>query len=446
VTTLPVSADGQAIALACSTLALEGDRSIRPLTAKEWHAVSLALQSSALDRPHALLGLGPGELQAALGIDAALAHRLASLLSRGGQLAFELERLASRGIWLITRADEGYPALLKQRLKGLTPPVLFGAGPPDVLQLPAIAVVGSRDVDDEGLAWASAFGKRCAQQRFAVASGAARGVDIAAMTGALSHGGVAIGVTVDPLERLIRRRDLRAAISDELLTLVTPYHPSARWQASNAMRRNRLIYALSRAAVVVASSVEKGGTRSGALENLQAGWVPLHVRDDGSRGNRWLTSVGGNPLPAEEPVETLALERLLLDPRPTLLNEDLGLSAYALEPTRLADSTDLTDSTDSTDSGKGSDAAGFEDDDEPPHEDTPTQVEDAFVLLWPALAAQLGMPRTEREIAGRLKLELTQARAWLKRALDEGLVDVKPRPKRYVVRNEQQKQLRIDAQ
>ncbi len=79
------------------------------------------------------------------------------------------------------------------------------------------------------------------------------------------------------------------------------------------MRRNRLIYVLSRAAVVVASSLEKGGTRSGALENLKARWVPLHVRDDGSPGNRRLISEGGHPLSADEPVEHIALERLLVD-------------------------------------------------------------------------------------------------------------------------------------
>ena len=101
------------------------------------------------------------------------------------------------------------------------------------------------------------------------------------MNGAVSRGGVAVGVTVDPRERL-GRKELRSAIADELLTLATPFHPSARWHAGNAMSRNRLIYALAQAAVVVASSPEKGGTRSGALENLKANWVPLLVRDDGS--------------------------------------------------------------------------------------------------------------------------------------------------------------------
>jgi len=43
-----------------------------------------------------------------------------------------------------------------------------------------------------------------------------------------------------------------------------------------------------------------------------------------------------------------------------------------------------------------------------------------------------------------MQLELTQARAWLKRAVDQGHVEIKPRPKRYVLRGAAE-QLRIDA-
>ena len=64
------------------------------------------------------------------------------------------------------------------------------------------------------------------------------------------------------------------------------------------MSRNKVVYALSQAAVVVASSTEKGGTRAGARRTLR-GWVPLHVRDDGSAGNRRLISEGAAAIPAE---------------------------------------------------------------------------------------------------------------------------------------------------
>lgn len=84
------------------------------------------------------------------------------------------------------------------------------------------------------------------------------------MTGALSYEAPAIGVTVDPLERLVRRRELRVAITDELLTLETPFTPSARWHAGNAMRRNRLIYTLAQAAVVGQAQPRRVGRAPGS--------------------------------------------------------------------------------------------------------------------------------------------------------------------------------------
>jgi predicted Rossmann fold nucleotide-binding protein DprA/Smf involved in DNA uptake len=401
-TTLPISADGQAIALVCTSLALGGERAPKPLTPTEWNDLSRAMHPAGL-RPSDLLGLDSEQLRDALSAAPSHAERLAGLLSRGGQLALEIERLSSRGIWIVTRADDAYPEALRSRLGRTAPPLLFGAGPRAGLQLKAIAIVGSRDVDEEGLAFAAELGRRCAAQGFAVVSGAARGVDLTAMASAVSRGGSAIGVTVDPLERLVSRRDLRAPITDELLTLVTPFHPSARWHAGNAMRRNRLIYALSRAAVVVASSAEKGGTRSGALENLKANWVPLHVRDDGSAGNRSLIGEGATPLPTGTP-EELEIERLAANSAKSLLDPDDPST-----PSKIGPPADL------------------------------------FAQAWPLIALQLREPRSERDIAELLDLQLTQARAWLSRATDEGLVSVKKRPKRYVLRDISDQQLSIDS-
>jgi len=400
--TLPISADGQAIALACSSLATQGDRSLKPLTPSEWRKLAGDLHAAQL-RPRDLVGMPAEEIRDALGYTAEGADRLAGLLARGGQLAIELERLGSRGIWLLTRADDCYPALLKKRLGPKAPPVLFGAGPKGLLGEKALAVVGSRDVSEEGLEFSQALGSRCAQVGFAVVSGGARGVDSTAMNGAISRGGIAVGVTVDPLERLVARKEIRTAIADELLTLVTPFHPAARWHAGNAMSRNRLIYALAQAAVVVASSSTKGGTRSGALENLKAGWVPLFVRDDDSAGNRQLIAEGGWPLPESDP-SALDISRLTVDPRPNLLAVPANQ--------------------------QGSDT---------------TQQDTFFDSVWPILSPFLSEPRGEREVAEKFELELTQARSWLKRAADEGRLEVKKRPKRYLLPGASVDQLRIDG-
>lgn len=402
-TTSAVSPDGQAIALACTSLALTGDQSLKPLTPTDWNKLSIALHTADL-RPRDLLGLGAGDVRESLGLAAEPADRLAGLLSRGGQLALEVERLSSRGIWIVTRADEEYPVTLKERLGGQAPPLLFGAGPQAALQQKAIAVVGSRNVDEAGIEFSSALGARCAEQEYAVVSGAARGVDLTAMHGAISRGGAAVGVTVEPLERLVKKSELRAAIADELLTLATPFHPAARWHQGNAMRRNRLIYALAQAAIVVASSAENGGTRAGALENLKSKWVPLHVRDDGSPGNRRLISEGARALAIGRESE-IDLAQLTKDPQSSLLEAEADP-----DPTPVAD--------------------GGQD--------------DAFFVIWPLLAQSLREPLGEKEVATKLQLQLTQARAWLKRAVDEGQVEVTKRPKRYLLRDTPREQLRID--
>jgi DNA processing protein len=410
VTTLPISAEGQAVALAASSLALGGPRSsVKPLSATEWHALSRQIHHADL-RPRNLLHMSPEEMRERIDIGPDLADRLSMLLSRGGQLAVEVERLSSVGIWVLTRADDSYPAALRRRLGAQAPPVLFGAGRTDALSAPGLAVVGSRNVDDAGLEYAGALGRLCAEQSLSIVSGGARGVDSAAMGGALDRGGVAVGVTVDSLEKLVRKRDYRMSIAEEQLTLVTPFHPATRWYAGNAMRRNRLIYALAQAAIVVASSIERSGTRAGAIEDLESGWVPLHVRDDGTPGNLDLIKSGASPLsPRVSEVEIGEL----LAARPSVQVE------IRPAPPELKAAPEVPEI--------------------PPAPDS----EEIFHLIWPIIARHLDEPRTERDIARHLGLEPTQARAWLHRAVEEGQADVSDRPKRYVCRPVDAGQLRL---
>jgi predicted Rossmann fold nucleotide-binding protein DprA/Smf involved in DNA uptake len=315
--------DAQAIALLCSTLALPREAPTRPLTPTEWSSLAASIPASELRTPSALFGLEARGIADSLGVSPEAADRLAQLLSRGGQLAVEIDRLSTRGIWLITRADDGYPALLRSRLKATAPPILFGAGNPSALGGRSVAVVGSRDADEASTAFATALGRSCARNGLTVVSGAARGIDSAAMLAAADGGGAAIGVVAEALERAARRADFRAHLVDGELTLIAVKHPAAGFSVGDAMGRNRLIYSLAEAAVVVASG-DSGGTRAGALENLKAGWVPLFVREDpdAPSGNRELLAAGGLPVTREDLSGDALLERLrerpTVDYQPTL--------------------------------------------------------------------------------------------------------------------------------
>jgi predicted Rossmann fold nucleotide-binding protein DprA/Smf involved in DNA uptake len=424
VATAQLSADAQAIALVCSSLALAGERSVKQLTLREWQQLRAALADSSWRRPGELLGRDASELRDELGLSGELAERLALLLTRGGQLALELDRLAGRGIWVLTSADDLYPRRLRALLGAKAPPLLYGAGPHSALSVAALAVVGSRDANPDALAFARELGRHCARQRVAIVSGAARGIDLEAMAGAVEAGGIAVGVTVDPLERLVRRPDLRSAIGEELLTLVTPYHPAARWQASNAMRRNRFVYALSQAAVVAATAADSGGTWTGAVENLKYDWVPLYVRAGADAGSRELTHKGAQALP-RGPLEEINVWSLLGDRAPAPALERQLPDRLAPSPARELPPADTAEQT----AAKQSPA-------EAP--------KDVFSAVWPSLAAFLAEPRSEQDVATALGLQLVQARVWLKRAVEQNMVQLKKRPKKTYEIARDDSQLTLD--
>ena len=80
-------------------------------------------------------------------------------------------------------------------------------------------------------------------------------------------------------------REHREALMDGRLVLACPYDPAARFQVGQAMQRNKLIYALSDAALVVNSDYGKGGTWTGATEQLDR------------YGMRWNAGGRGRPGP-----------------------------------------------------------------------------------------------------------------------------------------------------
>src|SRR3989338_5710325 len=127
--------------------------------------------------------------------------RLKQLLERGFLLSQAVERWQTRAIWVVSRADAEYPRRLKARLKEEAPPVLYGCGDAALLDTGGLAVVGSRDVDDKLVEYTEGIGRLVARAKHTLVSCGARGIDQAAMRGALESGGKVAGVLADSLER-----------------------------------------------------------------------------------------------------------------------------------------------------------------------------------------------------------------------------------------------------
>ena len=158
-----------------------------------------------------------------------------------------------------------------------------------------------------------------------VVSGAARGVDQLAMNAAFSSGGRVIGVLADSLLTTIRKPDMRYALDEGNVCLISQQVPSAGFSPIAAMSRNKLIYAFSNVTVVVASDLGAGGTWAGATEALRAGNGLVAVwRGEGEGpGNTALERQGAVPIETAD-----ALSGLLASAPPdppaqlSLINQD----------------------------------------------------------------------------------------------------------------------------
>lgn len=251
-----------------------------PLTPREWRRL----------KPHFP---NPAELLSTGRVDELVdwesvhlsAERVQRLMDRGLAHGIAVSHWESAGVWILNYLDDDYPTRLLDRLGSKCPPLLFGCGDSGALGQGGIAVVGSRKASNEAFQYARDLGRAAAEQGVAVVSGAALGVDREAMRGAVEYGGRVTGVLIDQLLKKASALDSRHTIMDGRLVLVTHTEPErSLYQRYNpglyvgaAMQRNHYIYCLADDAVVAHSKSGKGGTWSGAMDNIKKQWVPLWV-------------------------------------------------------------------------------------------------------------------------------------------------------------------------
>jgi DNA processing protein len=249
----------------------------QPLTAAEYKNLARQLRASMLEPAHLLSERAEEVISQCSDIVAP--ERLDALLSRGFLLGQALEYWSSHGIWVMGRGDPDYPKRLKAKMKEDAPPIIYGCGDKGLLEFGGLAVVGPRDVADELYKYSYEVGATAARAGYLIVSGGARGADEAAVSGCIEAGGFGCEVLAEDLLKASIDPLRVQSISLGRLVLVTPFDPSSRFQSYNALQRNKLIYALADASLVIDSKVEKGGTWAGAFEQLKKlKYAPVYVR------------------------------------------------------------------------------------------------------------------------------------------------------------------------
>jgi DNA processing protein len=198
-------------------------------------------------------------------------------------------RIGARPLFTI---EPGYPVALAHA--GVPPPMIYVKGRVELLDRPAVAIVGSRNASAAGQAMARQLAVGLGKGGLVVVSGLARGVDGAAHEAALATGTTA--VVAGGIDHIYppEHDALFARIGTEGC-LVSEQPPGYRARGNDFPRRNRIISGLSMGVVVVEAAVRSGSlitARRAVDQGREVFAVPGHPLDPRAEGTNALLKQG----------------------------------------------------------------------------------------------------------------------------------------------------------
>lgn len=252
--------------------------------------------------------------------------------------------LEKKSVHLLFSTDEAYP----QQLSCIQDPpyLLYCAGRLSCLQMPMIALVGTRRASRYGMDMAAMLTRGLCEAGICVVSGLARGIDSAAHQAALDSHGHTVGVlgsgidTPYPPENTPMLRKIAGGIG----LVISEYPLGAEPVAFHFPHRNRIISGLSMGVVFVEGKIRSGGmhTVNAALDQGREVFaVPGHVGTEGSEGPHMILREGARLVTsAQELLEDLGLAQCECSSKTadisglTLVQQEI-VSALRVEPLYL---------------------------------------------------------------------------------------------------------------
>lgn len=264
--------------------------------------------------PGAVFAAGHAALRGAIGDT--LAERLAGHDSaEAGAAALAWAEEPDNRI--VTLADADYPQAL---LATADPPVLlYAKGRTELLNRPALAVVGSRNATKQGEANAEAFAAALAGAGLTVVSGLALGIDAAAHRGALRAAASTIAVIGTGADRIYpaRNADLARQIADKGV-IISEFPLGMPPLPANFPRRNRLIAGIGRGCLVIEAAEQSGSLITARLAAEAGGEVfaiPGSIHSPLSKGCHKLIKQGAKLVEsAQDVLEELKWEAAVAAP------------------------------------------------------------------------------------------------------------------------------------
>ncbi len=205
----------------------------------------------------------------------------------------EFEKIDKAGIKLILDDEEGFPKNLKEM--PWPPLAIYIQGTLEPIQ--SIAIVGTRKATLHGKSLTKQIAKELSQSGIQIISGLAMGVDESAHSGALEGGGKTIAILPTGLGNIYPRQnyDLSQRIIKSGGALVSEFHFDYRPYAASFIQRNRIVSALSLAAIVIEAPEKSGAlatARFAIEQNREVLVVPGPANHSNYKGSHKLIREG----------------------------------------------------------------------------------------------------------------------------------------------------------
>jgi DNA processing protein len=195
---------------------------------------------------------------------------------------------------IVTLADAEYPQALLQIPD--PPPLLYVKGRLDLLNQPAMAVVGSRNATPQGKMNAESFSRTLSDSGLCIVSGMALGIDAAAHRGGLDGASSSVAVVGTGLDIVYPSRN--HALAHDLAqhgTLISEFPLGTTAMPHNFPRRNRIICGLSLGCLVIEAAIRSGSLITARLaveQGREVFAIPGSIHSPVSKGCHALIKQG----------------------------------------------------------------------------------------------------------------------------------------------------------
>ena len=309
--------DAYAAMLLTMALSPNKEEYARPLSTAEFRRFESVARESRCQGIGRLLDMDISGLMMYLGLSEEEAYRAYTLLHRDVQLSYALEGFAAEGIQVITQYDADYPRRLGRKLAAGAPPAFYRCGNMELLNRPAIAIVGIGGVrtTPEAGEIIETLVRGAAAQGYGVITGGEPGVSRIAAGLVHRLGGSLVDILGGGMKEHLKGEGIARMVAEGRAAVLSLEHPDAMFTVSHAIARNRLVFSLADAAFVFNTDGRRGEHE--ALQSRTCDWIYAW---EGYAGNRPLFARGAVPFGSLTDDDVAAMSRHWSSSRSQQLN------------------------------------------------------------------------------------------------------------------------------